>query len=115
MIQPGGMECRGISVSYGSVKALSGVSLSFDAGKIHAVAGQNGAGKTTFARTLAGGIRPDAGSITFKGRDIEPGRIKTARNAGIDIVHQRFSLPPEFTVAEALELLTSRRQGPLCF
>ena len=104
------MECRDISVSYGRIKALSGVSLSFDVGKIHVVVGQNGAGKTTFARTIAGLIRPDGGTLTFEGQDIELGRIDAARNAGIDIVHQRFSLPPRFTVAEALELLTSRRR-----
>ena len=107
------MECRDIAVSYGSVKALRGVSLSFCAGKIHAVAGQNGAGKTTFARTLAGLLRPDAGSITFNGHNIE--RIEAARNAGIDIVHQRFSLPPRFTVAEALELLAPRRRVGFVF
>ncbi|WP_246693758.1 ATP-binding cassette domain-containing protein, partial [Mesorhizobium sp. WSM4315] len=44
------LECRDVTVAYGSVMALSGVGIAFEQGKIHAVVGQNGAGKTTFAR-----------------------------------------------------------------
>ena len=65
--------------------------------------GQNGAGKTTFARVAAGLVRPDAGSLHIDGRPLRLGRVAGARAAGVELVHQSFALPPSFTVAEALE------------
>ena len=65
--------------------------------------GQNGAGKTTFARVAAGLVRPDAGSLDIDGRPLRLGRVAGARAAGVELVHQSFALPPSFTVAEALE------------
>ena len=65
--------------------------------------GQNGAGKTTFARVAAGLVRPDAGTLAIDGRPLRLGRVAGARAAGVELVHQSFALPPSFTVAEALE------------
>ena len=72
--------------------------------RVHAIVGQNGAGKTTFARVAAGLIRPDAGAVWVHGRALRLGRVARARAAGVELVHQSFALPPSFTVAEALEL-----------
>ena len=52
------LECRDVSVNYGDVAALVGVSVGFAPRMIHAVVGQNGAGKTTFARVAAGIVKP---------------------------------------------------------
>ena len=114
---PPALDCRGIRVTYGEVTALDALSIAFPRGAIHAVVGQNGAGKTTFARVAAGLVRPDAGSLHIDGRPLRLGRVAGARAAGVELVHQSFALPPSFTVAEALEFgagggigLYSRRQ-----
>ena len=65
---PPALVCRDITVRFGDFVALSDVNLSFERGCIHAVVGQNGAGKTTFARVAAGLIRPDAGAVAIDGQ-----------------------------------------------
>ena len=100
---PPALSCRGIRVTYGEVTALADLEIAFARGAIHAVVGQNGAGKTTFARVAAGLVRPDAGSLDIDGRPLRLGRVAGARAAGVELVHQSFALPPSFTVAEALE------------
>lgn len=100
---PPALHCRGIRVTYGEVTALADLEIAFARGAIHAVVGQNGAGKTTFARVAAGLVRPDAGSLAIDGRALRLGRVAGARAAGVELVHQSFALPPSFTVAEALE------------
>jgi len=96
-------ECQDVTVRYGAVTALSDVTAAFAAGQIHAVVGQNGAGKTTFARVLAGLLRPDTGSLHIHGRRLAGGDVRQARQAGVALVHQSFALPPSFTAAEAMQ------------
>ncbi len=97
------LSCHDISVSYGDVKALAGVSASFEPGLIHAVVGQNGAGKTTFARAVSGLVKPESGSVSVFGTELGTGKVQAARAAGVELVHQSFALPPSFTIAEAME------------
>jgi simple sugar transport system ATP-binding protein len=97
------LECRDVSVSYGEVRALVGVSVAFAPRMIHAVVGQNGAGKTTFARVAAGLVRPTSGSLIIEGNEVRTGSVTGSRAAGVELVHQSFALPPSFTVAEAME------------
>ncbi len=97
------LDCHDVTVRFGDVVALSDVSISFASGAIHAVVGQNGAGKTTFARVIAGLIDPDEGSVRISGRDMPKGSVNDARRAGVELVHQSFALPPSFTVAEAMQ------------
>lgn len=105
------IECRGVSVEYGDVKALVDVSVGFAPRMIHAVVGQNGAGKTTFARVAAGIVQPVRGSLSVGGREIPVGSVGAARAAGIELVHQSFALPPSFTVAEAMEFGAESGRG----
>lgn len=97
------LACRAIGVTYGSLKALDDVSVAFAPGQIHAVVGQNGAGKTTFARVVAGLVAPSSGSVEVSGNGVLPGNVAASRAQGVELVHQSFALPPSFTVAEALE------------
>jgi ABC-type uncharacterized transport system ATPase subunit len=106
------LECRDVTVTYGSLAAVAGVSVGFGPGLIHAVVGQNGAGKTTFARAVAGLIKPSSGEVLVEGRPIPTGNVSNARRAGVELVHQSFALPPSFTVSEAMEF-GSRRRGVL--
>ncbi|WP_168879348.1 ABC transporter ATP-binding protein [Rhizobium sp. P28RR-XV] len=101
----------GVTVRYGEVAALSGVSVGFAPGLIHAVVGQNGAGKTTFARVAAGIVRPADGVVSIHGRAIRTGDVGESRAAGVELVHQSFALPPSFTVAEAMEFGASGKGG----
>ncbi len=105
------LACSDIGVTYGATVALRDVSVAFAPGRIHAVVGQNGAGKTTFARVCAGIVRPDAGRLAVGGRDIPTGSVDAARQAGVELVHQSFALPPSFTVAEAMEFGSRRHPG----
>ncbi len=109
--EPNAIECRGVSVEYGDVKALSDVSVGFAPRRIHAVVGQNGAGKTTFARVAAGIVQPVRGTLAIGGREVPVGNVGAARAAGIELVHQSFALPPSFTVAEAMEFGAESGRG----
>jgi len=105
------LECRDVTVHYGEVAALVGVSVTFSPRMIHAVVGQNGAGKTTFARVAAGLVKPVAGTLSIGGRAVPTGNVNLARGAGVELVHQSFALPPSFTVAEAMEFGATGKGG----
>lgn len=105
------LACRDVTVRYGDVTALSDVSIEFEAGLIHAVLGQNGAGKTTFARVAAGLVQPSTGRVEISGTVIRTGHVRRSREAGVELVHQSFALPPSFTVAEAMEFGAPGRGG----
>ena len=101
-------------MSFGALRALEEVSLDLAPGRIHALVGQNGAGKTTLARVLVGLVAPDSGRVWITGEEIPAGDVRAAKSAGVAIVHQHFSMPPSFTVAEALEL-TAVKPGTRSF
>src|SRR5258706_2151337 len=93
-----------IHKAYPAVIALDGVSLEILPGEIHAVLGENGAGKSTLMKIIYGAVRPDAGSIAWKG---EPARIASpgeARAMGIAMVFQHFALFDSITVVENMAL-----------
>lgn len=77
-----------LTVEYGTVRALRGVSLQVFAGELLAIVGPNGAGKSTLLMTIAGGLRPRTGGVRFDGRDI-------TRTAAEDVARARLSLVPE--------------------
>jgi simple sugar transport system ATP-binding protein len=103
------LACDEVTVTYGETVALREVSVAFDPGRIHAVVGQNGAGKTTFARVCAGIVRPTSGRLTIGDQPVPVGNVRASRACGVELVHQSFALPPSFTVAEALEFGSTRR------
>lgn len=105
------LGCAQVDVRFGALHALKSISIGFEAGKIHALLGQNGAGKSTLARVLSGLAIPDSGTLEICGNTVETGVPVAAQAAGLDIVHQRFTLPPTFTVAEALEFASARKMG----
>jgi general nucleoside transport system ATP-binding protein len=103
------LAVRGVSKRFGNTQALADVNLDFRAGEIHAVLGENGAGKSTLMHILAGTLRPDAGSLLFDGRPVSFASPRQARNAGIGMVHQHFTLVEALTVAENLALSLPRQ------
>lgn len=105
------LECNNIDVKFGSVHALKNVSIKFAQGEIHALLGQNGAGKSTIAKVMSGVLVPQTGTLDILSHKIELGVEGATQAAGLDIVHQRFALPPEFEIAEALEFASARKMG----
>jgi branched-chain amino acid transport system ATP-binding protein len=97
------LELVNVSVAYGHVQALKGVTLSIDSQQIHAVLGANGAGKTTLLRSILG-LSKASGQVIFDGKDI--GRLSTTERVrlGIAMVPEGRRLFPDFTVEENLRI-----------
>lgn len=98
------LEIADLTVAYGPVVALNGVSLTVADASITAVLGANGAGKTTMVRTISGLVRPRAGSIRMDGRDITRLAPEEIARLGIAHVPQGQGVLAELTVDENLRL-----------
>src|SRR3954467_4215951 len=90
----------GVKKHYPGVKALAGVDLSGYAGEVLAICGANGAGKSTFARVLAGLEQPDAGSIEVSGADGPISSPADAERAGVLLMHQEPLVVDDFSLGE---------------
>jgi simple sugar transport system ATP-binding protein len=102
------LELRGITKRFGDLVANDGIDFDVRGGEVHALLGENGAGKTTVMRIAYGLTRPDAGQISVDG---QPHAIRSPRDAitaGIGMVTQHFALVGPMTVAENLALGRSR-------
>ena len=93
-----------LSVSYGPVRALSKVSLEVPPGEVTAVIGANGAGKSTLMRTLAGLVKPAAGTATLDGEKITGRKAEDIVRMGLALVPEGRSTIPDLTVDENLRL-----------
>lgn len=98
------LTAQGLVKQYPGVRALDGVGLTLRGGEVHAVVGENGAGKSSLMKILSGAARPDAGMITLDGTPLLLRGPRDAQQAGIRMIHQELSLVPELTVAENLFL-----------
>ena len=94
------LELSGISKQYPAVKANDGVSLRVKPGEIHAVLGENGAGKSTMMKIIYGAVQPDEGVIQWNGQAVKITSPAHARKLGISMVYQHFSLFDTLTAAE---------------
>ena len=94
----------GLSVSYGGLAALRGVSLTVDEGQFVAIVGPNGAGKTTLFKSISGTVTPGAGKIEFEGRDLLA--VPPAERAHLGIAHvpEGRQVFASLTVLENLEM-----------
>lgn len=102
------LEMKGISKTFGAVKANYNVNLKLYAGEIHALLGENGAGKSTLMNILTGIYKPNSGQIFYKGKEVVLKTPKHAVDLGIGMVHQHFALIPTLTVAENVYLHASK-------
>jgi len=98
------MAARGITKSFASIEVLRDVDLDLRRGEIHALLGENGAGKSTFAKILAGVHRPTRGTLTLNGAQVEVLNPIVAQRLGITLIHQEPICFPDLTVAENLVL-----------
>jgi general nucleoside transport system ATP-binding protein len=102
--QPSALVATDLSKKYGELPALADVSVAFASGEIHAVLGENGAGKSTLVGILSGFVSPSSGRVTLDEREVPMGRAFECRRLGIEMIHQHFTLVPDFTVEENLAL-----------
>ncbi|WP_312689229.1 ABC transporter ATP-binding protein [Brevundimonas nasdae] len=101
------IDIRGLTKTYGTVRALDGLTLSIPRGGVYGILGPNGAGKSTLFRTLLGLIRPTAGDATIMGGPI--GAPASMRRMGSMIETPRF--PPFLTARQVLEWLGRAHGG----
>jgi len=101
-----------VSKAFGSVSVLKSITLSFQPGEIHAIVGENGAGKTTFVKILAGMIEPTSGEIFFRGKRIEMATLRGMESLGVRFIHQELNLADDLTVLENIFLGREVVKGP---
>jgi len=94
------LKVSNISKRFPGIQALLNVNFSLYKGEIHAIAGENGAGKSTFVKILAGLIKKDNGSIIKNNIPVKINTNFDATRLGINFVHQDFGLIPEMKIAE---------------
>ncbi len=98
------VNMRGICKSFSGVRVLDSVDFELRAGEIHALVGGNGAGKSTLMKILVGVYALDEGTFEVGGREVHFSSSHDARDAGVGMVFQEFSLIPQLTVAQNIYL-----------
>ncbi|MCV3272130.1 ATP-binding cassette domain-containing protein [Roseobacter sinensis] len=93
------IQMKNIEKHFGSVIALAGVSVDVFPGECHCLLGDNGAGKSTFIKTMSGVHKPTAGEIIFEGKPLDFADPRDAMAAGIATVHQHLSMIPLMSVS----------------
>jgi rhamnose transport system ATP-binding protein len=91
---------RDVDKHFGAVAALRRAQLELRAGEVHALVGENGAGKSTIVKILAGVHQPDSGQVLLNGEPVEFGNAAAAQAAGIAVIYQEPTLFPDLSVAE---------------
>ncbi|WP_410660092.1 sugar ABC transporter ATP-binding protein [Amycolatopsis sp. lyj-112] len=105
------LDVRGVSKAFGAVAAVAGVSFPLYRGEVHALVGENGAGKSTIVKMLAGVHRPDTGSLLVDGEPVSFGSPAEAKAAGIAVIYQEPTLFPDLTVEENIVMGRHPRRG----
>jgi galactofuranose transport system ATP-binding protein len=98
------VEMRGISVSFQGVPVLADVDLTLYPGEVHSLMGENGAGKSSLVKVLAGVYARDAGTVDIGGETARIRSVADAQKAGIAAVHQELGLCPNLTIGENVML-----------
>lgn len=93
-----------VSKSFEGVHALRNISLQIFAGEIHALVGENGAGKSTITKIMTGAVHPDSGRIEICGKEVGHNDPTISRSLGVAAIYQQPSLFPDLTVAENIAL-----------
>jgi len=111
------LELRQISKNFGAIKALSNVNLSLEAGEVLGLMGDNGAGKSTIVKIIAGNFPPSSGEIWVDGESVHFSKPIEAREKGIEVVYQDLALCNNLTAAANVFLgrELKRRIGPFQF
>jgi ribose transport system ATP-binding protein len=98
------LRMAGISKSFGATRALDDVSFVLGRGEVHALIGENGAGKSTMMKVLSGAVAPDAGRMEIDGRPYAPAGPGDGLGCGVSMIYQELTLAPHLTVEENIML-----------
>ena len=98
------LSISGLTKAYPGVVANDNVSFDIGESEVHALLGENGAGKSTLVKMIYGLVKPDSGTMTWKGQPFTPAEPKAARAAGVAMVFQHFSLFDALKVSENVAL-----------
>jgi simple sugar transport system ATP-binding protein len=105
------LDVRSISKSFGAIRALTDVSFSVDAGEVVGLMGDNGAGKSTMVKLIAGNFPPTEGAVVVDGKACHFHRPIEARAEGIEVVYQELALADNLTAAENVFLGREMKKG----
>jgi ribose transport system ATP-binding protein len=98
------LTVKNITKTYPGVVALNDVSMTFEKGEVHALLGENGAGKSTLIKVISGAIEPDSGKVIIGGREFAKMSPHSAKENGIEVIYQEFSLVESLSVAQNIYL-----------
>jgi inositol transport system ATP-binding protein len=98
------LQVQNLSKSFVGVKALNNVQFELQKGEVHALMGENGAGKSTFMKILMGLLTPDSGEIIFEGETLKSSNVHKNLQKGISMIHQEILVVPELSVAQNIFL-----------
>ena len=98
------IQVNGLNKSFSGIKALDNIQFDLYPGEVHALMGENGAGKSTFMKILMGLLLPDSGTINFDGVPIENMDVHKMLQKGISMIHQEILMVPELTIAQNIFL-----------
>lgn len=106
------ISLKSVHKSFGGVSVLNGVDFDLQKGSVHALVGQNGAGKSTMMKILTGVYTCDSGAIYIDGSKVKMNSYSDAVSHGISLIFQELSLIPTLTVAENIFLNREILEGP---
>ena len=106
------IELRGVTKRFGGTVALDDVDITLRAGGVHALVGENGAGKSTAGKIVAGVLTPDAGRLLLNGAEVALRSPRAALDRGITMVAQELSLVPSRSVVDNVFLGIESHSGP---
>jgi ribose transport system ATP-binding protein len=98
------LRMAGVSKSFGATRALDDVTFELGRGEVHALIGENGAGKSTMMKVLSGALSPDAGRMEIDGRPYVPSGPLDGLRSGVAMIYQELTLAPHMTVEENVVL-----------
>ena len=107
------LALRDVSKSFGSIEVLHGVTLALEPGTVHALIGENGAGKSTTMKIMAGYQLPSKGAVELDGAAVRFDSLHEGEMAGIVMIHQEFNLAEQLTVEQNIFLGRELKRGPL--
>ena len=98
------LKARGLMKRYGNVVALNSADFDLYPGEVLGVIGDNGAGKSSLIKAIAGAVTPDHGTIELEGKQVNFRSPEDGRNAGIETVYQNLALSPALSIADNMFL-----------
>lgn len=109
--KPAALEVKDVRRSFGPVEVLHGVDLALHSGEVHALIGENGAGKSTIMKIMAGYLTPTSGELLLDGKPVTFASSEEAENKGVILIHQEFNLAEQLTVEENIFLGRELKRG----